>query len=137
MPATTPKQSKFPLDDKEDEKVKGNGYAKPTFVRCDLTSDQKKALAKWADESSADDLLNYIDESCTEGYVLSIKPTDDCYQASLTQSRPNAIHVPNGGKSLVTRASTPERVLWAIYYKHKEVMNKDWSKGNAEASVDW
>jgi hypothetical protein len=137
MPATTPKQQPFPEQDQDKRKERENGYKRPTFVRCDLTSDQRKEMAEWANSRNADDMLDYIRESAEEGYVLSIKEADKGYQASLTQSREISISVRNGGKSLVTRASTPERALWSLYYKHREVMVKDWSKGNEEASLEW
>ena len=137
MPATTSKQSRMPFDDKSEDKTKGNGYERPTFVRCDLTADQRKELAEWANAHNADDILDYINQSIEDGYVLSLKPAQSGYQASLTQSRPNAVHVPNGGKSLVTRASAPERALWSLYYKHTQILEKDWSKGNTEAEMDW
>jgi hypothetical protein len=136
MPASTPRPKPFVNDD-EKEKENSNGYVRPAFVRCDLTSDQKKELAEWANGRSADDLFDYINESTEEGYVLSIKPAEKGYQSSLTQSKKAAIGVPNIGKSLVTRASTPERCIWSLYYKHREVLAKDWTKGNVEAELDW
>ncbi len=137
MPATTPKPKPFPDLENGSKKENDNGYKRPTFVRCDLSSDQKNEMAEWANSRTADDLLDLISESTDEGYVLSLKPGEKGFQASLTQSQPIAVHVRNGGKCLVTRASKPERALWSLYYKHTQVMVKDWSKGNEEYELEW
>lgn len=107
------------------------------FVRCDLSAEQKKEMAEWANSRTADDMLTYLDESIRDGYTLSVKEAEQGYQASLTQAKKAAVGIPNVGKCLVTRASTPERALWSLYHKHINVLEKDWSRGNEEALLDW
>jgi hypothetical protein len=136
MPKTTPRPKPFGDGEEEVEKRQNNGYVKPTFVRCDLTADQKLEMANWANACNADDLLDRIVVSTSEGYILSLKPSEEGYQASLTQSRKPSIGVPNTGMSLVTRASTPERALWSLYYKHTQVLGKDWSQAKS-TDLDW
>lgn len=137
MPATTPRQKPFP-EAEEKERSNSNGNNKrPTFVRCDLSIEQKKEMAEWANQLSADDLLDSIEQSITDGYILSVKEAETGYQATLTQQKEAAIGVLNSGKCLVTRASTPQRVLWSLYYKHTQVLVKDWSKASQEASLEW
>jgi hypothetical protein len=137
MPATTPRQKPFPDADQSNGKEKSSGYARPSFVRCDLTSEQKAEMAKWANNSSADDLLDRIVQSVKDGYTLSVKEGEIGYQASLTQSRGAGVGVPNVGKCLVTRASAPERALWSLYYKHTQVLELDWGKASMEQQLEW
>lgn len=138
MPATTPKPKPFPETEDKPAKESSNGhYKRPSFVRCDLDAQQKKEMAEWANSRTADDLVDYINQSIKDGYVLSVKEAEVGYQASLTQSKEAAVAVLNAGKCLVTRASTPERVLWSLYYKHTQVLVMDWSKGAQEQSLEW
>lgn len=137
MPATTPKQKPFPEEERTNGKASNGDYIRPMFVRCDLTADQKREMAMWANNLNADDLLNYITESVTDGYTLSVKVAEVGYQCSLTQTGGAQIGKKNAGKSLVTRASTPERAIWALYYKHTQVLEKDWGAGGQEAQLEW
>lgn len=136
MPATQPKRKPFP-EVEEGKESNGNGYKRPTFIRCDLTPDQKKEMSEWANNCNADDLLDRIVESIKEGYILSAKEADTGYQASLTQAKKAAVGTPNIGKCLVTRATLPERALWSLYYKHTQLLEKDWSRGDEETSLEW
>jgi hypothetical protein len=137
MPATTSKPKPFPEAAQSNGKEKSNGYQRPIFVRCDLSPDQKKELADWANKSRADDLLDHIVQSINEGYILSAKEAEVGYQASITQGKSPGIGVPNVGKCLVTRASTPERALWSLYYKHTQVLEKDWGSASMEQQLEW
>lgn len=138
MPATTPKQKPFPeTEEKSSPKGKPDAYSRPAFVRCDLSSEQKVLLAKWANDLGGNDLLDYIVDSIKDGYTLSIKEAEVGYQSSLTQGKQAAIGVPNAGKCLVTRASTPERALWSLYYKHTQVLEKDWGSASMEQQLEW
>jgi hypothetical protein len=138
MPATTPKQSKMPFPEANNSKENGDDRPRISYVRCNLTSEQKKEMAEWANSKKSDDMLDYIDELCEEDYVLSVKPGKDggC-QASLTSAKQVSIHNRNSGKSLVTRASTPIRAIWSILYKHYEVLGRDWSQGSTDVDLDW
>jgi hypothetical protein len=137
MPATTPKQKPFPDVETNGAKGDSNGYKRPSFVRCDLGADQKKEMAQWANNLGGNDLLDLLVVSITEGYTLSCKEAEVGYQASLTQGKSAGIGVPNVGKCLVTRASSPERALWSLYYKHTQVLEKDWSSASAEQQLEW
>jgi len=137
MPATTPKQKPFPEAESKETRNGNGNTRRPTFVRCDLDAEQKKEMAEWANTATADHLLDSISESISEGYVLSVKPAETGYQASLTQTKEAAIGVLNSGKCLVTRASTPERALWALYYKHVAILGKDWSAASQEQFLEW
>lgn len=138
MPKTEPRQKPFP----EGEERNGNGnkngeYIRPIFVRCDLTADQRKELAEWANARSSADLLDLVVESAQEGYTLSLKTAEQGLQASLTMPGPAKIGKHNAGKSLVVRASSPERALWSLYYKHTQILEKDWTQASADAQLDW
>jgi hypothetical protein len=137
MPATTPKIKPFPEAETEISDKGKNGYKRPAFVRCDLTAEEKKQMAEWANNSIADDLVDRIVESIKDGYILSVKEADVGYQASLTQGKEAKIGVPNAGKCLVTRASEPERALWSLYFKHTQMMEKDWGKASQEQQLEW
>lgn len=137
MPATTPKQKPFPEEDKANAKAKNGDYVRPVFIRCDLTAEQKREMAEWANNLNADNLLDYLTESVEEGYTVSLKVAEVGYQCSLTQSGAAQIGRKNVGKSLVTRASTPERAVWALYYKHTQVLEKDWGTGGQESQLEW
>jgi hypothetical protein len=137
MPATTPRQQPFPDTDNKKSKEESNGYRQPTFVRCDLSSDQKAQMAEWANRSSSDDLFELLSVSIQENYQLSVKPLDVGYQASLTQTRPVSTTNANGGKCLVTRASTPERAIWSLYFKHTQLLKKNWSGASQTQEFEW
>src|SRR4051812_27486597 len=137
MPATTPKQKPFPETETNGDKGGNNGYKRPAFVRCDLSSDQKKELAQWANNKGGNDLLDYLVESIKAGYTLSVKEAEVGYQAALTQSKSAGIGVLNVGKCLVTRATTPERALWSLYYKHTQIFEGDWGTASAEQQLEW
>lgn len=136
MPATTPRQQPFPEADGKG-KEKDNGYKPPVFVRCDLSADQKTEMAEWANGNGSDSLLEHICKSTEENYTLSLKAIEHGYQASLTQQKDASVSNPNGGKSLVTRASSPERALWSVYYKHTQLLKKNWSSASQAQELEW
>jgi hypothetical protein len=135
MPATTPKKVPFPEVNEKEQKQ--GGYSKPTYVRCDLNSEQKTEMATWSNARNSDECMDYLFECIQDGYTFGLKEAEVGYQASLTQMRQPKIGVQNMGKCLVTRASTPERALWSLLFKHLQVLEKDWNNGNVDAQLEW
>lgn len=134
MPATTPKKLPFPESPEQ-----GNGKM-PKFVRVNLNKDQKDEMAKWANSLSSSDLLDYMEESVNAGYVLSWKEAtmngQIYYQCSLTMQPKEKVQI-NNNMSLVTRASSAMRAAWSLYYKHLQILEKDWSGATASEELEW
>lgn len=133
MPATEPR-----LKDANGQTVKSAKEAngRPSFVRLDLTSEQKDAMAHWAEELTDRDLMSLYIDSQVDGYVFSAKSLDQGYQASLTPAVSGAERA-NGGKCLVTRASTPERAMYSLFFKHTELLKKNWSTLSTATELEW
>lgn len=137
MPKTEPRQKPFPEAEEKSNGKQNGEYIRPVFVRCDLTADQKAEMAQWANARSSADLLDMVIESASAGYTLSLKTADTGFQAALTMPGPAKIGVKNAGKSLVVRATKPERALWSLYYKHTQILEGDWSTATSDAQLDW
>lgn len=133
MPATEPKQKD--TTERSTKSVKDSN-GRPSFVRLDLTAEQKDAMSQWSEELSDRELLTLYVECQSDGYVYSAKSLDQGYQASLTPAYGSADRS-NGGKCLVTRASTPERAMYSLFFKHVELMHKNWSSLNTATELEW
>jgi len=127
MPATTKK----PAD--AQPKVWDRKEA-PRYVRCELSKDQKTALAAWAEELEDADLLSWIGGRVESGHVLSIKSLAVGYQVSLTGDREASGHY---GISLVARASTAVRALYSCMYKDELVLQGVWPATNSVDELDY
>jgi hypothetical protein len=133
MPATTPKDQS--LEQSNGSKKNGN-YGKPMYVRCDLSAEQKSKMQSWADDLEHDELMQLYDDCQSDGYVFSAKPLEQGYQASLTPAYGNAERT-NGGKCLVTRASTPQKALLSLFFKHSVLLSKNWQSLKDQQEFEW
>lgn len=127
MPATSKKPADVPT------KVWDRKEA-PRYVRCELTKDQKAALAVWAEEAEDVDLIKWLDGRISSGHVFSLKSLPTGYQASLTGDREASGHF---GISLVARASTPLRALYSCWYKDELVLQGVWPSAGSLDELDF
>lgn len=109
---------------------------RPHYVRLDLTPEQKDQMSVWAEETADRELLELYVSAQMDGYVYSAKALDQGYQASLTPSMGGA-EKNNGGKCLVTRASTPERAMYSLFFKHCVLLKTNWNALMTAAELEW
>lgn len=106
----------------------------PRYVRCELNKEQKTLLAAWADELEYIDLLKWLSGRIENGHVLSLKSLPTGYQASLTGDREASGHM---GVSLIARASTALRTLYACMYKDELVLQGVWPATGSLEELDY
>lgn len=106
----------------------------PRYVRCELSKEQKAALASWAEDLEDIDLLKWLAQRIESGHVLSLKSLPTGYQASLTGDREASGHM---GISLISRASTAMRTLYACMYKDEMVLQGVWPASGSLEELDY
>lgn len=127
MPATTKKPTEQPAKAWDRKEA-------PRYVRCELSKEQKTALAAWAEDLEDIDLLNWLTGRIESGHVLSLKSLSTGYQASLTGDREASGHY---GISLIARASTAMRSLYACMYKDEMVLQGTWPASGSLEELDY
>lgn len=134
MPATT-KKLPFP---EEKELSASNGM--PRYVRCNLNDDQKKEMKEWANLSENSDLIDMMVSAINAGYVFSWKEATTngtvFFQSSLTMPKKEKIQS-NSGMCLVTRASSAEKAVWSLFFRHEKVLEKNWSSLSSSEDLEW
>jgi hypothetical protein len=134
MPKTTSKEAAV-----DQAKAAQNGKPwtnkdAPRFVRCDLSPQQKVALTMWAADAEETDLLKWVEVRVTLGHVLSIRSNEVGFQCSLTGGTEGSGHL---GVSLVARASTPLRAVYACWYRDEVVLEGKWPVSNTLDELDY
>lgn len=127
MPKTTPKPAEQPVKTWDRKEA-------PKYVRCELSKEQKTALAAWAEGCEYIDLIAWLDGRINSGHVFSIKSIPVGFQASLTGDREASGHY---GVSLVARASTPTRAIYSIWYKDEFVLQGVWPSSGSLEELDY
>ena len=97
------------------------------FVSCTLSSQQKKAFAKWR-ETAEDDLYTYLEQVLLSGVRLSISYShkDQTCIVSLTDRDEASV---NHEKCVSSRHQDPLTAVLVALYKHFEVLkDSDWSE---------
>lgn len=127
MPKTEPKNTPAA----NELKSNGNG---PLYVRCDLNAEQKRLLAEWTEQQEDMDLIKWVNTVVTLGHTVSIRSNQVGYQCSLTgTSEQNGHH----NKTLISRASTPIRALYSVWYKDEIVLKGKWEVADRLAELDF
>jgi hypothetical protein len=134
MPATT-KKLPFP-----EEKALEASNGMPKYVRCNLTNEQKEEMIKWANSSENSDLIDMMVSAINAGYVFSWKESaingNIFFQSSLTMQKKEKIQS-NSGMCLVTRASSAEKAVWSLFFRHEKVLDKNWSSLSTSEELEW
>ena len=126
MPKTTPKEEAFL------KKLDANPNV-PKYVQCDLNKAQKEALLAFIDESDVEDLIAWIDMRVGDSHILSTKHLEVGFQASLTGMSNARDH---GNVCLISRASTPSKALWSVYFKDSQILKGVWPVSNRLEDLD-
>lgn len=134
MPATTPNPNKSAADSN------GNGRGHmPQYVDLTLDSRQKENLRQWIEDTEYVDLERWIEERCSDGDTISIKPIikdgvfQNAYICSVTGSSLSTTH---GGKCLTARASSAMKSLWSAMYRDTEILHGVWVVVDKTVDVD-
>lgn len=128
MPATKPNPVKAEVAPKrKDDNA-------PRFVKCDLNAQQKESLTAWALEQEEMDMLKWVEDKVTRGHVVSIRSNDVGYQCSVTGTSEGSGH-PN--MSLVARASTPLKSVYAAWFRDEVVLQGVWPVANRLEELDF
>lgn len=126
MPKTTPREEATL------KKMDANLNA-PRYVQCDLNKAQKEALVVFIEDSDTEQLIAWIDSRVGSSHTLSTKPLEVGYQASLTGNSRSTDHA---NMCLISRASTPSKALWSVYFKDSEVLKGIWPVTNRLEDLD-
>jgi len=96
------------------------------FIRCDLDTRLRGEFDEWEKTVNIQETTFTLLAGCSEGLKFSIAYdfTNGVFVASLAGNNPE--HPPTFGWTLTARASTWERAISALYYKHVVVMEEDW-----------
>lgn len=129
MPASTPNPN--PVKTAHN----GNGTTAPLFVKCDLTSEQKRLCKEWADDVEYVDVVAWMDKAGDNGDILTIKHIigQDGYQASLTGGE---LSINHRGKCLISRASSMFKSILSLMYKDVMVLSGEWAVTSREVDLD-
>lgn len=117
MPATKPNGTKTDIPTKQN----GNG---PQFVKCELNSEQKRLMKDWAETAEDIDMLKWLNTRVTLGHTISVRCNEVGYQCSVTGAYESSGH---HNMSLVARASTPLKALYAAWYRDEVVLEGKWT----------
>jgi hypothetical protein len=115
-----PKTTLNPIKAEIPATLNGKG---PQFVKCDLNAEQKKKLAEWSEEAEDIDMLKWVTNMVTSGHTISVRCNEVGFQCSVTGAYESSGHM---NKSLVARASTPLRALYAAWYRDEFVLQGHW-----------
>jgi hypothetical protein len=126
MPKTTPREETTL------KKMEQNPNA-PRYVSCDLNKAQKDALLVFIEETEDRDIIAWIDMRVGDNHILSTKGLDVGYQASLTGTSQARDHA---NCCLISRASTPSKALWSVFFKDQEVLKGLWPVTNRLEDLD-
>lgn len=126
MPKTTPREEAAL------KKLDANPNA-PRYVQCDLSKAQKAELLEFIEASDIDALIGWLDYRVGNGHILSTKPLEVGYQASLTGTNHATDHA---NICLISRASTPSKALWSVYFKDSTVLKGTWPVSNRMEDLD-
>jgi len=126
MPKSTPREESAL------KKIDANPNA-PKYVQCDLNKAQKGELLEFIDSSDIDALVNWIDYRVGDGHILTTKALDVGYQASLTGTTHARDHA---NCCLISRASTPSKALWSVYFKDSVILKGVWPVSNRMEDLD-
>lgn len=113
-----------------------NGQVKIKFVSVSLTVELKADLHQWADDTSYEDLVAYMNDAYLDGYRLGVKGEEVGVSASLTSLEKGQSKA-NSGTMLVERATTVERALKRLFWAHVHVFEKTWPKSSQVIDDDW
>jgi hypothetical protein len=127
MPATKPN----PI--KADIPTASNGKG-PMFVKCELTVEQKRLLADWAETAEDVDMLKWLTQMVTAGHTISVRCNEVGFQCSVTGAFESSGHK---DKSLVARASTPLRALYSAWYRDEVVLKGLWTVVDRLTELDF
>jgi hypothetical protein len=105
-------------------KTADQGWVKPVYLDISLDSSQREGLQVFMEEMERVDLLAWIGEKCVEGHVVEVKQEDEHYYARMT-GIPGSTHA---GLCLTARASTAEKVFYALAYRDVCVLAGKWPK---------
>jgi len=126
MPKTTPREEAAL------KKLDANPNA-PRYVTCDLNKAQKEALLVFIEEVEDKDIIEWINLRVGNNHILSTKALDVGYQASLTGSSRSTDHA---NQCLISRASTPAKALWSVFFKDQVVLAGVWPVSNRLEDLD-
>jgi hypothetical protein len=107
-----------------------SGFTPTTFVRCELSAEDKKHLVTWTAKPPVplDDLLIEVLQS---GHKVSysFNGTNDSYICSVTGKPEDCI---NASMCYTSHAKDPLKALWVAMYKFHVI----WQKGAWENAAD-
>lgn len=106
-----------------------------TFVRCELTSEQKEALVMAISDGllHSENCLDMVDE----GYKISITydEKNHTYIATASDNRENSV---NAKRCLSARGATRAVAMCALYFKHSVVLLGNWVENEqTNKSDEW
>jgi len=129
MPKT--QQAPTPTEQKALAKLNGSG---PQFVRCELSKDQKQQLIHWAHETDTEDAVKWMFQKAESGHVVSLRTNEVGYQCSVTGVFESSGH---NNQSLVARASSAEKALYAAMFRDVVVLAGIWPVSNRLDELDF
>lgn len=126
MPATTPNPANKPQSKQDAYTVK--------FVKCELTAADKIDLKERAGSVDIqEEVWAHLSLRVTDGHVLSVKPLDVGFQASLTAGANSRNHA---GMCLIARGSSPISALISLWYRDVVILQGQWTANDRLNDLD-
>lgn len=115
-------------------KKAANSFQLRGYVRCDLSTADKAAYLAWEQCQEGSALYGWLVKLMDSGYLVKAGDTGEGHQASLSA---NTTGMSWDGYVLVARASSSERALALVIYKHFILMEATWAAWTEETGDDF
>ena len=103
---------------------RSNAYESSSFVKRELSADEKNACKLWAVDGN--ELWDLLDKAQESGYKFTFK-FDSFSNSPACWMHPTSGDNPNEGWILTGRGSTPAKALKQALYKHYTMADENWA----------
>jgi len=104
------------------------------YVRCELSSIDKADFADWFPKHGPEALFDLLLKAVSDGYLFKIGVGKEGYTASLSAFDTGKVW---DGYVLTAFASSPDRAIAGLWFKHHVLLKADWGDMSAEHQDDF
>ena len=115
---------------KRDDKVRQ--FQLKGYVHCDLAKADRASFEAWENSALPGDLFDAIAKLADSGYIFKVAEGKEGYQSALSAV---TVHDEVNGYVLTAFASSADRAIKLLLFKHLVLMESDWAPfiGTAES----